>query len=159
MIWKSWYGLWSSFLRDAALCRLVVRYRRFGTYRSHLQASCRPRSMTAWSLKMGPKRRQPTTNLGRVISQKIEGLDYRGGSLKSFQDLPRAFDWTQDRQCTYKRNIEARSCKHCCRGKAIRITSTECVCSLSYPACNAHAPYYIVICGLSGSTVFFHIIS
>jgi hypothetical protein len=24
------------------------------------------------------------------------------------------------------------------------------VCSLSYPACKAHAPYYIVICGLSG---------
>jgi hypothetical protein len=34
-----------------------------------------------------------------------------------------------------------------------------CVCSLSYPARKAHAPYYIVICGLSGSTVFFHIIS
>jgi len=25
-----------------------------------------------------------------------------------------------------------------------------CVCSLSYAACKAHAPYYIVICGLSG---------
>jgi hypothetical protein len=33
------------------------------------------------------------------------------------------------------------------------------VCSLSYPACKAHAPYYIVICGLPGSTIFFHIIS
>jgi len=29
-----------------------------------------------------------------------------------------------------------------------------CVCSLSYPACNAHAPYYIVIRGLSGFTIF-----
>ena len=27
-----------------------------------------------------------------------------------------------------------------------------CVCSLSYPACSAHAPYYKVACGLSGST-------
>jgi hypothetical protein len=27
-----------------------------------------------------------------------------------------------------------------------------CVCSLSYPACKAHAPYYVVICDLSGST-------
>jgi hypothetical protein len=35
-----------------------------------------------------------------------------------------------------------------------------CVCSLSYPACNAHVPYYIVICGgLSGCTVFFYVIS
>ena len=34
-----------------------------------------------------------------------------------------------------------------------------CVCSLSYPARKAHAPYYIVICGLSGCTTFFHIIS
>ena len=30
-----------------------------------------------------------------------------------------------------------------------------CLCSLNYPACKAHAPYYIVICGLSGSTIFF----
>jgi hypothetical protein len=33
------------------------------------------------------------------------------------------------------------------------------VCSPSYPACTAHAPYYIAICVLSGSTTFFHIIS
>jgi len=30
---------------------------------------------------------------------------------------------------------------------------------VSYPPCNVHAPYYIVICGLPGSTIFFHIIS
>jgi len=29
------------------------------------------------------------------------------------------------------------------------------VCSLSYAACNAHAPYCIVICGTTGSTTFF----
>jgi len=34
-----------------------------------------------------------------------------------------------------------------------------CVSSLTYSARKAHAPYYIVICGLSGSTVLFHIIS
>ena len=33
------------------------------------------------------------------------------------------------------------------------------VCSLHYSAWNAHVPYYIVICGLFGSTIFFHIIS
>ena len=32
------------------------------------------------------------------------------------------------------------------------------VCSFSYPTCKAHAPYYIVICGLSGCTKFFHIL-
>jgi hypothetical protein len=32
-----------------------------------------------------------------------------------------------DRQCTYKRNIEARSRNHCCRGKAVSITYSECV--------------------------------
>jgi hypothetical protein len=34
-----------------------------------------------------------------------------------------------------------------------------CVCKLSYPACKAHKTYYITICGLSGCTIIFHIIS
>jgi len=34
-----------------------------------------------------------------------------------------------------------------------------CVCSLSYPAYSAHAPYYHLICCLAGRTIFFHIIS
>jgi hypothetical protein len=38
-----------------------------------------------------------------------------------------------------------------------RITFSECVCSLSYPACKAHAPYFIAICDLSVSAVFFTI--
>jgi len=32
-----------------------------------------------------------------------------------------------------------------------------CVCNLSYPSCNVHAPY--CHCGLPRSTIFFHIIS
>ena len=45
------------------------------------------------------------------------------------------------------RNIEVRSCKSCCCVKAIIIAYFECVCVcvcvciLSYPACNANAPY------------------
>ena len=62
----------------------------------------------------------------------------------------------QDRQCTY--NIVKRSRNNCYSGKAVSITYYECVCSLSNPACNAHEPYYVVICGLSGSTIYFHII-
>jgi hypothetical protein len=37
------------------------------------------------------------------------------------------FIFKQDRQCKYKRNTEARSRNHCCRGKAISITYSECV--------------------------------
>ena len=50
-------------------------------------------------------------------------------------------------------------CNHCRRGRAISLTYSECKCSLSYPACKQHAPYYILICGLSDSTIFFHITS
>ena len=31
---------------------------------------------------------------------------------------------------------------------ATTYSKTFCVCSFSYLACKAHAPYYIVICGL-----------
>jgi hypothetical protein len=60
-------------------------------------------------------------------------------------------------QCTCKWNIDAPSRRHCFRGKKIRIKFPECVCSLTYPAFKAHASYYIVICGLSGCTIFFPI--
>jgi len=33
----------------------------------------------------------------------------------------------EDSQCTYKRNIEARSRNHCCRGKATNFTYFECL--------------------------------
>jgi len=33
------------------------------------------------------------------------------------------------------------------------------VCSFGYPAYKVHAPYYTVVCGLSGSTTFSFIIS
>jgi hypothetical protein len=48
---------------------------------------------------------------------------------------------------------------HCCSGKAISTYYTfwVCVCSLRYPACNAHARH-IVICGLPRSTIVFHVI-
>jgi hypothetical protein len=46
-------------------------------------------------------------------------------------------------------NFEARLRDHCYLG--------VCVCRLSYPAFKAHAPYCIVICGLSCCNIFFHI--
>jgi len=42
----------------------------------------------------------------------------------------------KERQCMDKINNEARSCNHCCRGKAVIITYSE-----SYLACSARAPY------------------
>jgi hypothetical protein len=48
--------------------------------------------------------------------------------------------------CTYKRDSKACSFNHCYRGNVVSLR--VCVCSFSYPACNTHAPYYIVICGL-----------
>jgi hypothetical protein len=64
-------------------------------------------------------------------------------------------------------NIEARLCNHFCHGKTISITHSQCVgvcvcvcvySCLSFQARKAHAQYYIVICGLSGCTIFLHII-
>jgi hypothetical protein len=63
----------------------------------------------------------------------------------------------QTRQAMYAyRNIDARSWNHYCRGKAALhiLCVCVCVCSFSYPACKAHAPYYIVICLLYGSITF-----
>jgi len=55
----------------------------------------------------------------------------------------------QDRQC---------SCNHCCIGKAISITYSECV-SVALGIQHAMRMRHIVICDLPRSTVFFHIIS
>jgi len=58
-----------------------------------------------------------------------------------------------------KCNMEALSHNHCSHGNAISIKCYECVCSHRYPACSAHAPYYIVICSLFSCAIFLHIVS
>jgi hypothetical protein len=46
-------------------------------------------------------------------------------------------------------NNDKRSRNHCCRGKAeLAIYSKYESVALSYPASHAHAPHYVVICGL-----------
>jgi hypothetical protein len=75
--------------------------------------------------------------------------------------MPSYYLPNRDRQCTYKRNIETRSPNHYCRRKAINITYSEYV-SVAlgiHPAWEVLATSYIVICGLSECSVFFHDIS
>ena len=69
-----------------------------------------------------------------------------------------SFPLGDNRQCTYNVTYG------CFRERIfavekLKYTYSECVCSLSYLACKAHAPNYTVICGLSGSTIFSHFIS
>jgi len=58
----------------------------------------------------------------------------------------------------YTRNIQAHSCNHCCLGKAIIITYSECV-FVALGIQHAIGMRQIVIYGLPGSTIIFHIIS
>jgi hypothetical protein len=56
-----------------------------------------------------------------------------------------------------QRNIDARSCKHCCSGRAINITYSECV-FVELGILHAMRLLLIVIYGLSFYRIFFHII-
>jgi len=57
-----------------------------------------------------------------------------------------------------QRNIKARSCSHCCSGKAILITYFDCV-FVALVIQHAKRMRRIVICGLSGSKMLSHVIS
>ena len=63
------------------------------------------------------------------------------------------------RQAKYvERNTEVFPCSHCCSAKAISITYSECV-FVALGIRHAMRMLHVVICGLPGFTIFFHIIS
>jgi len=75
-----------------------------------------------------------------------------------------SFSYGQDRQCTYN-NTGARSCYHCCSGKAINNKYWLCVCvrvcvcvCVNLDIQHAMRNRHIDICGLSACNWFFHFI-
>ena len=64
----------------------------------------------------------------------------------------------EDRHGTYKRNIPTRSYEHWCNGRSVSIIHYECV-FVTLGVQYAMRMCHIVICGLSDSTIFFHITS
>jgi hypothetical protein len=81
----------------------------------------------------------------------------RRGPDKITEDFKTQPGWIQDRQCACKRNIETRSCNHCCSGKSTSITYSM----DAFVALVIQKAMRIrhVICGLLHSTNFFDITS
>ena len=66
----------------------------------------------------------------------------------------------QDRKCTVRiKNIGSLSWIHCCRGKEMSFTYSTCVFVALFVRHTKGSAVHIVICGLSCSTIIFHIIS
>ena len=81
----------------------------------------------------------------------------RRGPDKIPEDFKTQPGWIQDRQCACKHKLETRPYNHCCSGKAITITYSECV-FVALVIQNAMRIRHIAICGLLHATIFFHVI-
>jgi hypothetical protein len=94
-------------------------------------------------------------NINRMWEHGLDGVRWLN-SVNSCIVVRRRMD---TEQYTYNVYIEARPCKHCCSGKAIRIIYIVCVCIQYFDTHLKMHTHHIVSSGLSGSTRFFHIIS
>jgi len=68
----------------------------------------------------------------------------------------------QDKHCMHNRDIKVHSCNNCCNGRAINITYSEQVLHILLVALhiqNVMHMHHIIICSVSGYTVFLHVIS
>jgi hypothetical protein len=83
--------------------------------------------------------------------RKLVSMNTRNHVVSKIVDKP-------DSQIKYKRNIEARSCNHCWRWKAISITYSECV-FVAFGIQHAMRMRHIAICGPFGCTKIFRSIS
>jgi hypothetical protein len=90
------------------------------------------------------------SNYKFALTEKYEILVMKFGKISG--------SYLQPKQCTQKRNIEALSCNHCCSEKATRMTYSECV-FMALGFHHAMGMGHIITCSLSGSTIFFYIIS
>ena len=82
------------------------------------------------------------------------------GSLRKVNQSTCIWNEAEDWRFTYKLNIKVCWLNHCCHVKAISTVYSEFVFVVIVCQYVKHMrPLTFVICGLSGSTIFFHIIS
>jgi hypothetical protein len=96
-----------------------------------------------------------------AISFRRRGRMWCSLSFFRVNNLQSSSVFWQDRQCSYKRKIDARSPNHCCRGKTLSITHSECVSVFLPYLSSIQCACAVLYCHLWPVRLyhFFHIIS
>jgi hypothetical protein len=90
------------------------------------------------------------------ITEPVSATSVCAAHIKVWQQEIIKKDTRQDGHCTC--NTEMLLCDYCCIGKALSVTYCECV-SIVLGIQYAMYTHRLFICGLSGPTIFFHLIS